>query len=239
MQILVRFFSLFLPEHCYSDISSGSLPMTKECASLLLSKFLGIGLILFSSCVKLPQIWKIVRYFRADGISIISVLMEISVNVFSFSYHKSMNFPMTTYGETIIVFIQNLLIGFFVTHLEKKIHVELWNIIVVFHLTLLFGVMKRKISQGIIDMLWMICIPLSIANKIPQIVLTHVQKKRGNYSRLSALLRAFGSLCRVFTTFMEISDTSVKCSSVINLILTSTIFMQSIIYPMDKEEKML
>ena len=237
--MLKQLLSLSLPKECSFDEFDLVKSLNAECGSLILSKFVGIGLILFSSFVKIPQIWRIIRHKRADGISIVSILMEIPVNAFSFAYHRANKYPITTYGETFVVFFQNVLIGFSVTHLEKNISPEIWNFFLLPHFLLVFGTIRDVIPLSLIDVLWMICIPLSILNKIPQIILTYTQNKRGNYSRLSAFLRSFGSLCRVFTTFKEISDITVKISSLINLILTVTIFVQSIIYPIEKEEKLL
>ena len=237
--MIFNFLTRFLPFTCLSDTELGKFSFTGECASFLLSKFLGIGLILFSSFVKFPQIWRIIHHKRADGISLISILMEMQVNTFSFIYHKKNNYPISTYGETFVIFIQNIVIGFFVTHLEKSMPHELWNFILIIHFSLLYGAKRDLISNQLIDFLWIICIPLSILNKIPQIILTYTQKRRGNYSRLSAFLRSFGSFCRVFTTFREISDKTVKISSLLNLVLSGTILIQSLIYPIEKEEKLL
>ena len=234
-----NFISYFIGNACISDHLDTKIFCSKSCISLIISKLVVIGLILFSSCVKLPQIGKIIHCKCADGISIVSILMEIPVNTFSFAYHKTNDYPFSTFGETFFVFIQNVIIGFFVTHLEKTITPEVWNFYLLFNFSILLGAIRKLIPLPIIEVLWAICIPLSIANKIPQILLTYTQKKRGNYSRLSAFLRAIGSLGRVFTTFREISDFTVKCSSLINLLLTSTIFIQSIIYPVKKDERLL
>lgn len=170
---------------------------------------------------------------RADGISLISILMEIPVNVFSFSYHYSNNYAWTTYAETLIVFIQNIIIGFFVSRLENKMNLVLWNIIIIAHCVLIFGTIRNLIPSTLIIILWYICVPLSILNKFPQIILTFKSKRRGNFSQTSAFLRALGSFGRVLTTMREINDISVLFSSLVNLLLTVIIFVQSLIYPTD------
>ena len=209
-----------------------------HCFSLLLSKLIGVGLIFFSSLVKIPQILKILLHMRADGISLIAILMELPVNVISFCYHYSHHYAWTTYAETLIVFTQNLIIGFFVSRLENILDSTIWNLIVLAHCSLIFGTLRNIIPASFILPLWFICVPLSIANKFPQIILSYRSKKRGNFSRTSSFLRALGSLGRVLTTLREINDRSVLISSLLNFSLTVIIFVQSLIYPVSTERKL-
>jgi mannose-P-dolichol utilization defect protein 1 len=70
------------------------------CFSLLISKVLGVGLIIGGSIVKLPQILKIVGAGSAKGISLVSYLLETLALSFSLAYNFRSGNPFSTYGES-------------------------------------------------------------------------------------------------------------------------------------------
>lgn len=203
----------------------------KECISLFFSKAIGYGLIAFSSILKLPQLFVIIRHKSGHGLSITSLFMEIIANVFAFCYHRQKGFPFSTFGETILILIQNVLIAFFVTHYSPNYNVFLWNIFLLLNSALIFSVERDILSETIMATLWTICLPLSVAYKIPQIQHIYKAKYKGELSSLSCFLTLMGSCGRVFTTLREVHDFSVLIMYLLNFILNGTIWIQSIVYP--------
>jgi mannose-P-dolichol utilization defect protein 1 len=90
----------------------------QECLSLFSSKAIGYGLILFSSILKVPQIIQIVKNKSGQGLSVLSLYLEITANVLTIVFHRQHHFPISTFGETILILIQNLVTSFFVTHYD-------------------------------------------------------------------------------------------------------------------------
>jgi mannose-P-dolichol utilization defect protein 1 len=157
--------------------------------------------------------------------------MEIVANVLAFAYHRQKGFPFSTFGETILILIQNLLIAFFVTHFSANYNIFAWNSFLILNSCLIFGVEKRIMSDSLMQFLWAVCLPLSIAYKVPQILHTYKSKCKGELSTLSCFLTLMGSLGRVFTTLREVKDLSVLVMYLLNVILNGTILVQSVHYP--------
>lgn len=231
MKFLTRSCSHLLDEECcnkfFHDFDFGD----SKCISLLMSKCIGFGLIGFSAILKLPQIIQILKSRSGSGLSITSLYMEIIANVLAFAYHRQRGFPFSTFGETIMILIQNLMIAFFVTHFEEKYNFLIWNSFVLSNSCLIFAVEHKLICNSFMSALWGICLPLSIAYKFPQILHTYRSKCKGELSALSCFLTLMGSCGRVFTTIREINDKSVLIMYLLNVLLNGTIWIQSLIYP--------
>lgn len=78
-----------------------------DCFKLLISKCLGIAIILGGTVLKVPQILKIVAAGSADGISFVSYLLETVAYVISLGYNVRSGNPFSTYGESEFFFCHN------------------------------------------------------------------------------------------------------------------------------------
>ena len=227
----------FLNEQCCRTIFVDWDLKDKECVSLFFSKLIGFGLIAFSCVLKIPQLVQIVLHRSGRGLSLSSLFMEIVANVLAYAYHRHKGFPISTFGETIVILIQNLLIAFFVTHFSPKYNIITWNSFIILNSCIVFGVEKGIIGDVLMNWLWRICLPLSVAYKIPQILSTYRAKCKGELSTLSCFLTLMGSCGRVFTTLRELHDWSVLTMYLLNVLLNGTILVESIIYPKDINRK--
>lgn len=228
----------FANEKCCNSIFVDLNLSDHECMSFLVSRAIGFGLVGFSCILKVPQLVQIVRHRSGRGISIPSLFMEISANVLGIAYHRQRQFPFATFGETIVILIQNLLIAFFVTHFSPKYNLLSWNGFIVLGSCLLFAVERGLTSDSAIRLLWNVCLPLSIAYKLPQIWHTYRAGCKGELSKLSCFLTLMGSTGRVFTTIRELGDWSILSMYLLNMLLNGTILVQSIIYPKERSQRL-
>ena len=111
--------SSLLGEVCYKRLVVDIAP-TSECASLAISKALGIGIVSLSAIVKLPQLLKIISSKSADGLSFPSYLLETTAFAISLAYSARSGFPFSTYGENALVATQNVVIAALILHLSGK-----------------------------------------------------------------------------------------------------------------------
>lgn len=102
--------SILGPE-CYKTLLLDIDLNSSTCLKLAISKSLGIGIIAASSIVKVPQILKLLRSKSADGISFLSYLLETSAYLISLAYNYRQQFPFSTYGETGLILVQNVVIA--------------------------------------------------------------------------------------------------------------------------------
>ncbi|KAK3217526.1 hypothetical protein GRF29_1g3309996 [Pseudopithomyces chartarum] len=97
---------------CYKTLILDIDPFTHPtCLKLAISKGLGIGIIAASSIVKIPQLLKILNAQSADGISFLAYLLESGSYLISLAYNVRHGFPFSTYGETALILVQNVVIA--------------------------------------------------------------------------------------------------------------------------------
>lgn len=97
---------------CYKTLIVDIDPFASpECVKLAISKGLGIGIIAASSVVKIPQLLKILNAQSADGISFLAYLLESGSYLISLAYNVRHGFPFSTYGETALILVQNVVIA--------------------------------------------------------------------------------------------------------------------------------
>ena len=97
---------------CYKTLILDIDPFTSpDCLKLAISKALGIGIIGASSIVKVPQLLKLLNSQSAAGLSFLSYLLETSSYLISLSYNARHGFPFSTYGETALILVQNVVIA--------------------------------------------------------------------------------------------------------------------------------
>lgn len=99
---------------CYKTLLLDIDPTSIPCLKLALSKGLGIGIVTVSSIVKVPQIVKLLSSQSAEGISFLAYLLETSAFLVSIAYNGRQGFPYSTYGESVFILAQNIVISILV-----------------------------------------------------------------------------------------------------------------------------
>jgi mannose-P-dolichol utilization defect protein 1 len=105
---------------CYKALLLDIDLSNTDCVKLAISKALGIGIIAASSVVKVPQILKLVQSQSASGVSFLSYLLETSSFLISLAYNVRSGFPFSTFGETALILIQNVVITVLVLNYSGK-----------------------------------------------------------------------------------------------------------------------
>ena len=78
------------------------------CLKYSISKGLGYGIVVGSGIMKLPQIMKIVMNKDVTGLNAMSFYMECVAFLPSIIYNYLKGYPISTYGENVIILFQNL-----------------------------------------------------------------------------------------------------------------------------------
>jgi mannose-P-dolichol utilization defect protein 1 len=107
-------------ETCYTTLLHDIDLANQECIKLALSKGLGIGIIAASSIVKIPQILKLINAKSASGVSFLSYFLETSAYLIGLAYNVRQGFPFSTYGETGLIMVQNVVIAVLVLNYSGK-----------------------------------------------------------------------------------------------------------------------
>lgn len=105
---------------CYKTLVLDINLESTECLKLAISKGLGLGIIAASSIVKIPQILKLLSSKSSSGISFLSYFLETSAYLISLAYNYRQGFPFSTYGETALIAVQNVVIAVLVLNYSGK-----------------------------------------------------------------------------------------------------------------------
>ncbi|KAF1982559.1 mannose-P-dolichol utilization defect 1 protein [Aulographum hederae CBS 113979] len=191
---------------CYKtivmDIDPASSP---ECMKLALSKGIGIAIVGASSIVKLPQLLKLLNSRSPEGVSFLSYLLETSAFLIGLAYNVRQGFPFSTYGETVLIMIQNVAITVLVLHFAGK---------TVGAATFVAGLAAAGyalFNESIVDAKMMTTLQtaagiLGISSKLPQIWEVYQKGGTGQLSAFAVFNYLLGSLMRIFTTLQEVDD---------------------------------
>lgn len=90
-----------------------NLDLTKDpaCTSLAISKALGLAIVGASAIVKVPQILKLIGSRSSSGVSFVSYALETASLLITLSYGVRNQFPFSTYGESAMIAVQDVVVG--------------------------------------------------------------------------------------------------------------------------------
>ncbi|EEH18087.1 hypothetical protein PABG_00650 [Paracoccidioides brasiliensis Pb03] len=225
-------FVSLLGEHCYTTLI-GSLDVTSDpaCVRLAISKFLGIAIVSLSSIVKVPQILKILSSRSSAGISFTSYALETTSLLIILSYNTRQKFPFSTYGESALVAVQDVVIGVLVLLFSGHPAGAAAFVVAV------AGVVYALLLSGetIVDQTTMGYLQagtglLGMSSKVPQIVTVWKQGGTGQLSAVAVFGYLLGSISRIFTTLQEVNDKLILYNFMAGFSLNLTLALQMIYY---------
>lgn len=238
-----------LGSHCYKtlilDIDLFAQP---ECLKLAFSKALGLGIVGASSIVKVPQLLKIVSSGSGEGVSFLSYLLETGSFLITLAYNARQGNPFSTYGESALIAVQNVVIAALVLHYGGK------DAAAATFIAGLGAALYAMFSQNIIDMKTMTMLQagagaLGVASKLPQIFTIWQEGGTGQLSafavsgscwvmiyaqRLIDYWQVFnfliGSGTRIFTTLQEVDDPIILYGFIAGFLLNAVLAAQMVYY---------
>ncbi|CCU83022.1 mannose-P-dolichol utilization defect 1 protein [Blumeria hordei DH14] len=211
-------------DECYQRLVLDINLESTECLKLVISKALGIGIIGASSIVKVPQILKLVKSRSAAGISFLSYLLETSSYLISLAYNIRNGFPFSTYGETSLILLQNIVISALVLHYSGRSSAAAAFISALAFSTAML-LEPSFTDLKLLSYLQVIAGLLGVLGKFPQI---RIIWQQGGTGQLSAF--AARSLARVFTTLQEVGDKLILYSFLAGASLNAVLAAQMLYY---------
>ncbi|KAF8989231.1 hypothetical protein BDQ17DRAFT_1334186 [Cyathus striatus] len=210
-------------EKCYHSLVENLNVNDIECIKHSLSKGLGLGVVVGGSIVKLPQILLIIKARSARGLSLPSYMLETLSYSINLIYSLRHNFPISTYGETFFLTLQNTLITL---------------LIIVYSPTTPTSPSKASIiAAGEAPSLHSYACavascygPLGLIAKLPQIMKNAETKETGQLSALVILAQVLGGIARLFTTLQDVGDWIVAASYGMAILLNLVLLAQVLVY---------
>eukprot|EP01084_Bolivina_argentea_P072661 131928_1 len=99
-------------QQCFNDFTKLDIQnfLNDGCPAFVISKLLGYLIIGGSFGLKIPQILKIMSAKSGEGISVIALAIESLGFLITTAYFYRQGYPASTYGESPIIFVQNMII---------------------------------------------------------------------------------------------------------------------------------
>lgn len=103
-----KMITYLIGDTCYRTFFINGSFTDIPCLKYSISKGLGYGIVVGSGIMKLPQIMKIVMNKDVTGLNAMSFYMECVAFLPSIIYNYLKGYPISTYGENVIILFQNL-----------------------------------------------------------------------------------------------------------------------------------
>lgn len=217
-----------MPESCYDEFFLNFNFLDVPCLKVVISKGLGIGIILGSVLVKLPQIVKLLRAGSAEGLSLQSVLLELVAITGTMAYSILHRFPFSAWGEALFLMLQTLAIGFLILHYNQRTARGVGMVLV--YGAVLAVLLSPVTPPALITALQASNMPAVVVGRLIQALTNFRNGHTGQLSAVSASLLFAGSLARIFTSLQETGDPLMALTYVISSMCNGVLMLQLLYY---------
>jgi mannose-P-dolichol utilization defect 1 len=218
-----------LPQLCLSSL----IFMPQICWSMLVTKLIGVAIILASCLNKAPVIANIQNSKSAAGISRASTYGEILVFANASAYGILEHHPATAYGENIALLAQNIIVVILLwRYAEPNTKPSVVEQGLVLVITILYGVaVVTLLSPSQHYLLQTSILPVLLYARGSQIYATALVQHTGAQSIVTTILNLAGGIVRVLTTIQEVGyDLNILTGYGLSIILNLIIFIQFPLY---------
>lgn len=222
-------------DECTSELLDQFNIKNIPCVKLAASKTLSLGIICGAMIVKVPQILKVLLSRSAEGLSFLSVVMETLAASIAFAYNFRADNPFTTYGETLFMTLQNIIL-LLLMGLYRGQTMRLILLFSLYSVMMSSLLIPSYVTFGTLRSMQAMTIPLSMASRLPQIWTIWRHHSTGQLSSVSTFLIWAGSVARVYTCIQETpNDRLLLLGFLLAAVLNSVIMGQIIYYGQAKK----
>lgn len=201
------------------------------CLKFLVSKLLGFGIVAGAAIVKVPQILNIVRRSTVVGMSRTAVYLEVLCTLWTALYNVVEGNPFSTYGESVFVCVQNIIIAMLMwAYAEKGQAPSTLHMAGVAAILGAAAAAPFNLPPQYLPYLFTASTIMFIFARLPQIITNYTQGHTGNLAVLTCFMNFAGVAARIFTTLQEVDDPIILGNFVVSTILNGTILLQCIMY---------
>ncbi|XP_027855816.1 solute carrier family 66 member 3 [Xiphophorus couchianus] len=154
--------------------------------------------------LKFPQIFVLMRAKRSTGISLNSLLLELTGFIVFVTYQMYYDYPPPTYLEYPILIAQDVILLLLILYYNGSLRQSL-----VYALLLVGGWRLLTVERWIIDLAMSLCTFISAASKLTQLQCMWSSKDAGQVSALSWGMATYTCMARIYTTSVTTGDRQV------------------------------
>lgn len=154
--------------------------------------------------LKFPQIFLLIRAKSSGGVSLNSLLLELTGFIVFVTYQMYYDYPPPTYLEYPILIAQDVVLLLLILHYDGN----LWQSL--FYAAVFVGGWRLlTVEKWIIDLAMSLCTLISATSKFAQLQCLWRTKDAGQVSALSWGMATYTCMARVYTTTVTTGDTLV------------------------------
>lgn len=186
--------------------------------------------------VKIPQILKICNAKSGEGISVVSVTLDLCAITIAASYSFVNRFPFSSWGDGAFLALQTAAIAFLILYYAKQ---KAKAFVYIICYALLCFVLMSGLTP--VKVLWYLQggnIPLLLCGKLSQAYTNYGNKSTGQLSAVTLIMLFAGSSARIFTSIQETGDNMMIITYIASTFANGVILAQMIYYwNSDKKKK--
>jgi len=202
--------------------------LSSLCFKASLSKGLGLGMVVFATVIKIPQVLKVARSKSAEGLSLAAMLVEQFGYVYNLATHYRESYPITTYGDFIAIMLQNMALLVLAFKFSKRTAQGV--LVVSAFFAMLFFMCSELCPIEWLRFLTTLNALVSLGSRVPQIYANFAARSTGALSVVTTAGMAIGSCARVFTTYMDIPSRRILLGYVTSASCHLTLLTQILMY---------
>ncbi|XP_043289889.1 solute carrier family 66 member 3 [Venturia canescens] len=190
-----------------------------------------LSIITIASCfiLKVPQIINLIKLKTAVGISMLSLLLELTSYTVMTSYNYTNGYSILSYMEYPVILAQEFVLIYFVLKYLNQLNTRSLTA-AIFYFILSACLVFQVIPKMILTFMASICTPISASSKVIQLLAILRAKNADSVSPLTWLISAFTNLTRVFTIWMDSADLLLLGNFIISVTLSSSIMFTALYY---------
>jgi len=217
-------------------IAHRSIP-PRHILEALVSQGLGLGIVLGSFLVKLPQILKLINSSSAVGLQPSSFEIETVCALVAATYGFVNGLSFSAFGEAVGLALQNIILLGLIYKYQKRSKGRVLGLACVV-VSWLACARSGLLTKGMLDRLVDVNSVVLLISRIPQILSNYKAKNTGQLSFLTYFLNFMGTVARVFTTMKEKNATSAMMRGVfMSMSMNLLIVLQIVVYGGKVERK--
>ncbi|XP_034530168.1 solute carrier family 66 member 3 [Notolabrus celidotus] len=175
--------------------------------------------------LKFPQIFVLMRAKSTTGVSLNSLLLELTGFIVFVTYQMYYDYPPPTYLEYPILIAQDVILLLLILHYNGSLRQSL-----VYALVFVGGWRLLTLDKWIIDLAMSLCTFISAGSKFAQLQCLWRSKDAGQVSALSWGMATYTCMARIYTTTVTTGDMQVLVRFIAMTLLNMWVLLTVLYY---------
>uniref|UniRef100_A0A4W5PL69 Solute carrier family 66 member 3 n=1 Tax=Hucho hucho TaxID=62062 RepID=A0A4W5PL69_9TELE len=175
--------------------------------------------------LKFPQIFVLINAKSTTGISLNSLLLELTGFIVFVTYQMYYDYPPPTYLEYPILIAQDVILMLLILHYNGSLKQSL-----IYAVVFVGGWQLLTVQKWIIDLAMSLCTFISAGSKFAQLQCLWQSKDSGQVSALSWGMATYTCFARIYTTSVTTGDMQVLVRFIVMALLNSWVLATVMYY---------